>query len=488
MIALVVAGRNEKEIILGVQESSKADLIELRLDYLQDLKSLNLEKIISKCKIPVIVTIRTKKEGGFFDGNDRDRMEVFNKAINVQAGYIDVEFSSSRNIIDKLVRQRNKTRIIISYHNFRKTPNNLFEIYDKIKLLNPDMTKIVTRAKSVSDNFKTFELIKQANKEKKKIIAFCMGELGQFSRIMGKILGSKIAYASLQKDKESAPGQMSLKELNEIYRIKKLDKNTKIFGLIGNPVEHSFSHVVHNAAFENSDMDAVYLKFDVDKLKEFVSNIKKHNMGGFSVTIPHKVGIMKYLDRIDKKAREIGAVNTITIESKRLHGYNTDCDGAMQALEGKADLDGKNTIILGAGGSARAIAYGLLNRNAKITVLGRAIEKTKKMADGFGCNFDSLENIGKYDYDILINTTPVGMHPLVNKIPIPQKNVRSGTIVMDIIFNPRETKLLKEAKKRKCETINGTEMFLNQAFLQFKLWTGKKAPEELMRKKLAEAM
>jgi 3-dehydroquinate dehydratase/shikimate dehydrogenase len=295
-----------------------------------------------------------------------------------------------------------------------------------------------------------------------------------------------MTYVSIERGKESASGQLTLNESINYYKIGRLNKNTKIAGLIGNPVWHSWSHIIHNAGFEKLSINAVYLKFQVDKLKEFIDYFKQLNALGFSVTIPHKIEVMKYLDEIDEKAKEIGAVNTIVIKNKKLIGYNTDCDGAMQALKGKINLKNKDAVLLGAGGSTRAIAYGLREEGANVTILNRTVEKAKSLAGYFGCEYGSLSKLEDIDYDILINTTSVGMRPNADESVISSNLIKKDSVVFDIVFNPFKTKLLKDAENRSCTVIPGFEMLLKGSMLQFNLWTGRDAPEQLMRRKVME--
>lgn len=478
MLAEVITAKSEHELFKDVKKSNDADLIEIRLDYLKEYERKKIEGIIKKIGKPIIITCRKKSEFGLFEGDEKKRLEILKNFIDGNADFIDVEYSSNKPFIKKLILNKGKSKIIVSYHNLKETPNDVKKIYGDIEMLNPDLIKIVTNANSITDNFKIFELIKIAKKENKKLISFCMGSYGQFSRILSIILGSEVTYASIEKGKESASGQLTVKEMADDYRIKKLNNETKIFGLIGNPVEHSCSHIIHNTAFENIGINAVYLKFRVDKLKEFIEYFKKLNIGGFSVTIPHKIEVMKYLDEIDSNAKEIGAVNTIVVKNKRLIGCNTDCDGAMQALKAKTELKGKKVILLGAGGSARAICYGLKQEKSIVTIFNRTIESSKLLAAYFDCDYGSLKDLKKFDYDVLINTTPVGMYPNINFSPIPKKLILKDALVFDIIFNPYKTKLLKEAEKRNCKTISGVEMLINGAALQFKLWTGKNMPKK----------
>lgn len=487
MLAAVIAARTAEQAVKGIKNAKGADLIELRLDCINGLSSAKLKELIKSCTKPVIITNRKRDEGGFFNGSEEERVQVLVKAIEFGADFVDIEYSSDKNLIKNLIKRRNKTKIIVSYHNFKETPDNIRGVYSKIKKLNCGTIKIVTQANSVVDNFRIFELIEAANKENQKIIAFCMGSYGKFGRILSLALGSQVTYASVENGKESASGQPKIHELVSHYRIKKLNKNTKIAGLIGNPVEHSWSDIMHNAGFGKLGINAVYLKFRVDRLREFFGYFRQANALGFSVTIPHKIDVIKYLDEIDEKAKEIGAVNTIAIRNKKLIGCNTDCGGAMLALKEKTSLKSKNAVILGAGGSARAIAYGLREENAgSITLLNRTVEKAKVAARDFGCGYGPLCDLKNMNYDILINTTSVGMHPDADASIIPSRLIKKGSVVFDIVFNPFKTKLLKDAEKKGCKIVPGFEMLVNGAMLQFKLWTNKDAPEKLMREKVME--
>jgi shikimate dehydrogenase len=260
-----------------------------------------------------------------------------------------------------------------------------------------------------------------------------------------------------------------------------ISAKTRICALIGNPVEHSFSPLIHNAAFRSKKINFRYISFKIENLKPAIPVLKSIGLKGFSITIPHKVEIMKYLDKLDKTAKEIGAVNTVVSRNKKLIGYNTDCEGAINALKKKTRIKGKNVVIIGAGGAARAIGYGIKKECGEIIVINRTLSKAKALARSFNCKAGQLSDIDKLDYDILINTTSVGMWPKVNECPVSTKNIKNK-VVMDIIFNPVKTKLLREVEKNNCKIISGIEMFLNQAALQFEIWTGKKAPINVMRK------
>ena len=272
-----------------------------------------------------------------------------------------------------------------------------------------------------------------------------------------------------------------------------IDAKTKVIGLIGHPVEHSFSPIMHNAAFKDKGLNYVYVAFDVlpENLKYVIDGAKALGIVGFNVTIPHKIEIMKYLEEIDRDAQLIGAVNTIKIENGRAIGYNTDGIGARKALEEEiGKVKDKNIIIYGAGGAARAVAFELAKDN-NITIANRTIEKAEKLAKeiaeklgkefGREVKFDSLD-ADLEGVDIVINATPIGMYPNVNVEPIVKADkLREDMVVMDLIYNPLETVLLKEAKKVGAKAINGLGMLIYQGAIAFKIWTGVEPNVEVMK-------
>jgi shikimate dehydrogenase len=256
---------------------------------------------------------------------------------------------------------------------------------------------------------------------------------------------------------------------------------TTLCGVLGNPVEHSLSPLIHNAAFAHMKLDYVFLAFKVTELREAVMGVRGLGLRGVSVTIPHKVEIMDYLDGVDKGAQDIGAVNTVINQDGRLIGYNTDCEGAISPLVEKMELSGMRVALLGAGGAARAIAYGLKERGVDLTILNRTVKKADTLAKELGCRSGGLSHIGSLKPEILINTTSLGMYPQIDTTPVPRELLK-GMLVYDIVYNPLKTRLLREAEENGCDTIPGVEMFVNQAALQFELWTGKKAPREVMKR------
>jgi shikimate dehydrogenase len=267
-----------------------------------------------------------------------------------------------------------------------------------------------------------------------------------------------------------------------------IDADTSLFGLIGDPVAHSLSPVMHNQAFAATGYNGVYLTFRVTDPDKAIKGIAALNFKGVSVTLPHKVAVMEYLDAVDETAARIGAVNTIVNNQGRLIGYNTDGAGALQALRTRTSIKDKSVALIGAGGAARAIGFGLVAAGGRVTILNRTRVSGERLATDLPAQFLPLEKWTQNHYEILINTTPVGMHPETDATPIPKEDLSKDMVVMDIVYNPLETRLLKEAAASGCRIIKGVDMFVFQGAQQFELWTGKKAPVEVMRQAVLEAL
>ena len=488
MICIPIVATNLDDAVNDMTEASRfADIIELRLDY---MKRPDLKSLLGRRTKPVIVTNRPIREGGKFEGNEDDRLSLLKLAIQLHADFVDVEHDSIQRLRDDaaLITPASKTRLIVSYHHFQETPGNITEIYQKLSKSGADIIKIVTSATTIVDNITIYRLLQQA---KMPLISFCMGEYGTISRILYKIFGSYVTFASLQKGKESAPGQVNIHDLLNVYRVKSQDKQTAIYGLIGNPVSHSIGPYIHNALFKEVGLNAVYVPFKVDRVADFIKEFKALDTRGYSVTIPHKESVIGCLDAIDPMAKKIGAVNTVINKDGRLMGYNTDGEAAMKTLEcaiegtshvpsqsqttttNNALLKGKTVDILGAGGAARAIAFGLKHRGAMVTILNRNYERAQMLARDVGCLAGKPDDFQPLQTDIIINATPVGMFPAVDDTPIARNKLKPGMVVFDTIYNPLETRLLKEAREQGCTVVGGLPMFARQAAEQFKLWTGQ---------------
>ena len=459
-------GQLRKDI---AQAARVADAIEIRLDYLP--VNADLSAAFAARPKPMIVTCRRVQDGGKYDGDERVRMHALRNAAECGADFIDVELDSAAELRDVPAKR------IVSYHNFEETPGNLAEIHRTCAETQPDLVKLAVMANSQTDNLRVFDLLASTDHA---TAAFCMGEVGLISRIIGRKFGSKLTYAALASGLEAAPGQLPAVELRDMYRYHKIGPATAIYGVIANPVAHSMSPAIHNAAFEASGIDAVYLPFKVDEPVAFVDAFAAIDVRGYSVTIPHKEAIMPAMDEIDPLAKAIGAVNTVVNRGARLYGYNTDCMAAIGQLEKVTDLPGKTALMIGAGGAARAVAFGLTQKNVDLTVADIVEEKAHKLAEDVGCRWAAIEDLGTPTADVIINATPAGMHPNIDATAIPKEWLRPEAVVFDIVYNPIETRLLREARRIGCRTVTGFDMFVSQALAQFEMWTGLPAPAGVM--------
>ena len=259
-----------------------------------------------------------------------------------------------------------------------------------------------------------------------------------------------------------------------------VDQSTQVYGIVGSRLAHTLSPEMHNAAFKVIGMNAVYKVFETKNLKESLRNMVSAGIKGLSVTIPYKTEVIPLLDEIDKEALRLGSVNTIVNSSGRLIGFNTDAQGFLASLGPDGINSYKNALIIGAGGAARAVAFSLIDNGISVTITNRSEARGWALAMELGCYFLPLKDLRECKADLLVNTTPVGMWPDVDICPIPQQLLRKDMTVIDVIYNPLETRLLSIAGARGCRTIRGITMFVYQGVLQFRLWTGLNPPVQVM--------
>ena len=458
-----------------------ADILELRLDL---IVSPDLSALLACSTLPVIVTNRSKHDGGQYKGLDEDRLQSLRDALKAGADYVDIEVSTPREYLQRFLEESEPAKIILSYHDFSHTPEDLNPVYETMCEMPGEIVKIVTYARDLSDNLKMFELLKRAKSEKQKLIGLCMGDLGETSRILSPLFGGYLTFGSLETGQESAPGQIPAKILKDIYRINAERSDFKIYGVIGNPVSKSLGYLVHNRAFQEKGSPDIYVSFLVDNVEKFFNSFKDF-FSGLSVTMPAKEKIMPLLDRIDETAQKIGAVNTVVKEGSAWVGYNTDCSGAISALEACTSLQGKNVLILGSGGTAKAIGYGVKEKGGKLTVTyNKNKERGESLSKELDCELAHARDAGMRAIDVLINCSPVGMSPNITESPFLARDFKEGMVVFDSVYNPLETRLLREAKLAGCTVIPGYELFINQAARQFELWTGQSAPINTLREVL----
>lgn len=452
-------------------------MIELRID---SIRAVDLKRLLNKRPKPFIVTNRRAEEGGNFSGSEDERLALLKEAVELGADYIDVELSTDKEWRDSLLKEKKNTQVIVSYHNWKETPSTLNEIFYELCRSGGSVVKIATFANRIDDNLTVRRL--QGNGQ--KVIKLCLGEKGQLSRVLYKNFGSWLTYASLPECESTAPGQIQLDQMRRLYRVSDIGPETHVFGLIGTPVKHSIGKNVFNTLFKLLEMNCVYLPLETVSVASAVSVIRELGISGVSVTSPHKIEIMAYLDEVDIVAQEIGAVNTVVNRNRQLIGFNTDGSGAAKAIEARTELRGKKVVILGAGGAARALAYAIKNKGGTVTILNRTVPKAKKWAEACGAEFGGLDKLHDLKPNILINTTSIGNE---NESLVPKELVKN-MLVMDIVYHPLETRLLKDARQAGCEVIEGVEMYVNQCAEQFQLFTGRTAPIDVLRKIARESL
>jgi 3-dehydroquinate dehydratase/shikimate dehydrogenase len=471
-----------------------ADLAEVRLDYLRDFDFSDpglLRPLLEGRPLPVILTCRAFSEGGRQMVDEPARLRLLVEGAKAGADYCDIEYASIR---EALRFAPDPSRLIVSHHNFDQTPADIQRVYEELRAVDAAVLKIAVQANRISDTLAIFKLLDRAQSEGRNLIALGMGQSGLITRALGPSRGSFLTYGSLGRGRESASGQPTCEELKKLYRVHAISRETLVTGIIGNTVAHSASPAMHNAAFEDAGIDCVYLPFEVEDAAEFFKRFVRRetreiewNLRGLSVTIPHKVEALDLVDEIDERGRKAGAINTVVIDGGHLRGHNTDVAGAMEPLEKVCNLRGEICAVLGAGGAARAVAQGLVERGAKVSVFARRVERAQQMARSFGVEVFPMERFESHDAPVVINTTPVGMSGHSEGVsPVPRRWLAGRRIAYDLVYNPLETAFLRDARAEGCRIIDGLEMLVSQAALQFELWTGSKAPADVMRKAALE--
>jgi len=457
-----------------------ADLAELRLDYIKE--EIDLPRLFRDKPLPIIATCRPVRQGGRFSGPEDQRLLLLKEAEHLGADYIDIEYDC----LDHF-KPSGAARIIGSYHNFQEAPAHLETIAGHLAKSRADIVKVAVRLSDITENLRLFRLVKDCPKP---MIALGMGEPGYISRILAGWFQGFLTYASIAEGRESAPGQMTARELLDTYAFRQISPSSGLFGVIGNPIRHSRSPYLFNRLFRSEGVDAVYLPLLVSDAPATVRAFRRLDFRGYSVTVPHKKSVIEALDELEPLAKKIGAVNTIARKDGKLIGFNTDAPAAVEAIASGLggdirSLSGKRVVLLGAGGAARAIAFALKEAGSRVVIVNRTVEKGKRLAEETGCCFEPTGRIKGVEYDILVNATSVGMTPNVEESPVPREALREGSLVFDVVYTPEETRLIREARSAGARVVKGTEMFLRQAAKQYEIWLDNPAPTDRMKKILA---
>ncbi len=436
--------------------------------------------------VTALVTCRRKLYGGGFAGSLANELDVLQKASEAGCHIADLELESAEECRpSQLARFRaalraGGTALLVSFHDFTRT-KGLDRAADRIQAFDPDFVKIATTARTLADNLAILRMI-EARSLSANVVGIAMGEEGIVSRVLGPRAGAAFTFASAGDGIETAPGQLSVRTFQDLYRFDHLDQATRIFGVAGNPIAHPLSPLMHNTAFKREIVNATMLPLKVKTLDDLLTLVRELPLGGVAVTMPLKQEVLPHLANMDPLTARIGACNTLrTGADGKLYGFNTDVAGVVRPLERRMRLKGARVAVLGAGGAARAAVFGLVEQGAEVFVVNRTHKTAVALARKAKAKSLKQEQLAKLQFDVLINTTPCGMAGVKPALPIKESEL-NARLVFDMVYSPLETPLLKLARERGLATIGGLEMFVQQGARQFEIWTGKAAPEaEMLR-------
>ena len=465
--------------------------LEFRLDYLEKpLQALPRFKQFfgENTAVTAIATCRRSVNGGKFNGTTAAELDVLVHCAEAGFHIVDLELESAESLKKNDLQKLRDTGngILISHHDFNGT-RDLDEIFRRTEIFQPDFIKVVPTAKSLIDNLTLIRFLERMS-DHSNIIGICMGDAGIISRVLGVRAGSAFTFAAATLGEETGPGQIAARTLLETYRIDQVDAATKIYGVAGNPIRSSLSPIMMNTAFRRETVNAVYLALQTTKLSDLIKLVHDIPIQGISVTMPLKQEILAHLERTDPLSARIGACNTVLrAQDGKLYGFNTDVAGITGPLEKRMPLAGAKVLVLGAGGAARAAVFGLREKDANVFILNRTAETAQKLARQSGSHTIRKEALAKTTFDVIINTTPVGMTG-IKAAPILEAKDLNTKLVFDLVYNPLETPLIHLARQMSIPIISGIEMFVHQGARQFEIWTGKPAPEEEMFRVVLHAL
>jgi 3-dehydroquinate dehydratase/shikimate dehydrogenase len=442
--------------------------------------------------VTAIGTCRRKSHGGNFAESLAEEFEILVRAARAGCKIVDLEVESAEEASPaqfekfRAALQGAGATLLMSFHDFSRT-RGLEDVADHIASFEPDIVKIVSKAQTLADNLAVLRLLEDRT-AKARFVAIAMGEEGLVSRVLGPRAGSAFTFASLEDGSETAPGQVSAHTLRSLYRINKINTNTLIFGVAGNPVAHSLSPLMHNTAFRHQGVNAVLLPLKVRALSDLLALAIELPLCGVAVTMPLKQEVLPHLAHADPLTKKIGACNTLRVAvDGKLYGYNTDVAGVVRPLEKRIKLRGARVGVLGAGGAARAAVFGLVDQGADVFVINRTHQHAVSLAKAAGAGALKHSQLAKHPFDVLINSTPCGMAGSSQPLPLAENELNAG-LVFDMVYSPLETPLLKLAKSRALPVINGLEMFVQQGARQFEIWKCKAAKAEMVRVELNRSL
>lgn len=454
------------------QIHAMTDGIELRMDY---ANTLNLDAIAAlrhEFHIPMIFTLRKQSQGGFYQQDETQREQDILALCEINPDYIDLEYDVSRDFVEGLALRYPHIKLICSYHHFSETPADLMTILHSMQHPCFYAYKLAMKTNNTLDALRLMQFV-NTNHTHYRLTGIGMGEAGQSTRILSPVLGNAMHYVSMDESQTTAPGQLTLNELLTTYSFRALNGESKIYALLGDPVSSSAGHILHNQNFVLTQTNAVYIKLRVtpEELPEVMRKCRTLPFTGFSITMPLKETIIPLLDDIEPSSQLIKAINSVVLEQGKWIGFNTDGVGAIQAITDRIDIAGQTVVILGAGGTARAIAYEALQHKANVIILNRTVARAATLAEELGCNSGDLTGLRRLKYTVVINTLPAHVYAEKSSTDWLQPDAfPSNCIAMDIVYNPIHTPFLNVAKLANCTCILGYEMYINQAIMQVMRW------------------
>lgn len=472
-ICATVTGRSTEDIRRARAAAEvDADLVELRLDTMEKPDAAGA---LRDRRRPAVVTCRPVREGGFFNGSEEERRRVLDDACALGAEYLDVEWDAG---FDDLIRARGGRGVVISRHDFNGTPSSVSSVLERLHASGAEIVKLAVKTETLSDLVPLLDA--QAPFE---TILIGMGMPGVASRILAARFRSRWTYAG----DGVAPGQLTTARLLQEFRFRRIRPDAALYGVLGRPIAHSLSAAMHNAGFDALKLNAAYIPLEAADVADFRRFADATGLQGASVTTPFKIDVMSMVDEVSPLASAVGAVNTIVVSGGRWIGTNTDVDGFLEPLSRRTACRGLRATILGAGGAARAVAFGLLREGADVTITARRADAAANVARAVGARVSEWPP-APGSWDLLVNATPVG-GPAVTGSPIASANqLTPGGIVYDLIYTPNPTALMQDAARAGCAVIGGLEMLVAQAEQQFELWTGQRPPAGLFAEAAAEAI
>lgn len=467
-LCVTVTAPTMRELRDARDAASVADLVELRLDTVSDP---DIAGALAGRRRPVIVTCRAAWEGGQFRGSEEERRRLLRSALDHGAEFVDVEWKAD--FTEILIATAGR-RVVLSSHDFDGVPADLGARAAAMRATGAEVIKIAARTERLTDCLPLRD-VGAALGNGQRAVLVGMGDAGLITRVCPTVFHSAWTYAGAI----ASVGQVSAATLLDLYRFRSISSRTRLFGIVGSPVGHSVSPAMHNAAFAAAGIDGLYLPLPAADADDFLAFAEAIGLEGASVTIPYKVALFERAARVDAETRQIGALNTLKRTPNGWEGRNTDRPGFMRPLESRGvQLRGARASILGAGGSARSVAMALASAGCKVTLHAR--DRQRALAIAGSLNGVAAEwPLASTAWDLLINCTPIGMHPRSDESPVSAELLNRG-LVYDLVYNPRETRLLRDAARGRCDTIGGLEMLVAQAVEQFEWWTGVNPDEHVM--------